>query len=275
MYLHPGTEILPTLLLAINFGPDPSQTPRTSDSGTPYDHKCSTISFLGWENLSHCPCTASLFQYNKAVLEDNQGSTTMGDLNFDSKDMVSTQASHLEHEEYPDQAELDRLDRRIVRKMDLTVLPLVSVIYLLAYIDRANIGNARVVSHESRLWSSIIMTLIRLDWTQILVSMTTITSLVCGPSQVCERSLSHNRLAVTITYIPYILVEIPSNLALKKVGPAVMLPLMSTCWGIVTTLQSQVHSFGGLAAARIFLGACEGGLFPGMTSPFPVSQIMP
>jgi hypothetical protein len=43
-----------------------------------------------------------------------------------------------------------------------------------------------------------------------------------------------------------------------------MLPLMATAWGIVTTCQSQVKSFGGLVAARIFLGACEGGLFPGV-----------
>ena len=71
-------------------------------------------------------------------------------------------------------------------------------------------------------------------------------------------------LAVTITYIPYMLVEIPSNLLLKKVGPKIALPLMCTSWGIVTTLQSQVKSFGGLVACRFFLGFCEGGLFPGM-----------
>lgn len=67
------------------------------------------------------------------------------------------------------------------------------------------------------------------------------------------------------------LVEIPSNVFLKKLGPRIMLPLMSFCWGIVTALQSQVHNFGGLVAARFFLGLCEGGLFPGMS----LSEIYP
>jgi MFS family permease len=43
-----------------------------------------------------------------------------------------------------------------------------------------------------------------------------------------------------------------------------MLPCMCLCWGIVTTLQSQVHNFGGLVACRFFLGLLEGGLFPGI-----------
>lgn len=69
---------------------------------------------------------------------------------------------------------------------------------------------------------------------------------------------------LTVTYVPYIVAELPSNLILKKVGPRLMIPGMCTCWGIVTTLQSQVHSFGGLVACRFFLGLFEGGLLPGI-----------
>ena len=70
--------------------------------------------------------------------------------------------------------------------------------------------------------------------------------------------------AITVTYVPYIVAEMPSNLVFKKIGPKIMLPGMCLCWGIVTTLQSLVHSYAGLLACRAFLGFCEGGMFPGI-----------
>ena len=42
--------------------------------------------------------------------------------------------------------ELRKLDRQTVARLDLMLLPNVIIMYLLAYLDRANIGNARVVS---------------------------------------------------------------------------------------------------------------------------------
>jgi MFS family permease len=70
--------------------------------------------------------------------------------------------------------------------------------------------------------------------------------------------------AITLTYVPYIVAELPSNLVLKKIGPRIMLPGMVFAWGIVTTLQSLVKTYSGLLACRFFLGLCEGGLFPGI-----------
>ena len=66
-----------------------------------------------------------------------------------------------------------------------------------------------------------------------------------------------------ITYIPYVLIEIPSNLVLKKVGPRLLLPGLCMAWGLVTTLHCQIKNFTGLMLCRFFLGMCEGGLFPG------------
>jgi hypothetical protein len=54
-----------------------------------------------------------------------------------------------------------------------------------------------------------------------------------------------------VTYVPYILAELPSNLILHRVGPRILLP-------------TQVSTYGGLLAARFFLGLVEGGLFPGI-----------
>lgn len=46
--------------------------------------------------------------------------------------------------------ELAVLDRKIDLKLDCLVIPLVTMVYLLAFLDRANIGNARVVSLHAR-----------------------------------------------------------------------------------------------------------------------------
>lgn len=70
--------------------------------------------------------------------------------------------------------------------------------------------------------------------------------------------------AVTVTYVPYICAEIPSNLVIAKVGPRLLLPSLCISWGLVTTLQCKVHNFEGLVACRFFLGLCEGGLIPGI-----------
>ena len=71
-------------------------------------------------------------------------------------------------------------------------------------------------------------------------------------------------LALTITYIPYIAIELPASLVVKRVGANVLLPTMVTLWGLITALQGLVTSFGGLLAARFFLGLAEGGLLPGV-----------
>lgn len=70
--------------------------------------------------------------------------------------------------------------------------------------------------------------------------------------------------AITVTYVPYIVAELPSNLVLKKIGPRILLPALCFCWGVVTTLQSQVYNYQGLLACRFFLGMFEGGLLPGI-----------
>jgi hypothetical protein len=44
------------------------------------------------------------------------------------------------------EAEWAGFDRKLILKLDLLLIPLVTMVYLLAFLDRANIGNARVVS---------------------------------------------------------------------------------------------------------------------------------
>lgn len=122
------------------------------------------------------------------------------------------------------------LERRVWWKLDLWILPVVTMFYLLSFLDRTNLGNARVAGLQRDL----------------------------------HLTNHQYSIALTVTYIPYILAELPSNLLLKVVGPNLMLPTMLTLWGVVTTLQGVVTSYGGLLAARFFLGLLEGGVFPGL-----------
>lgn len=70
--------------------------------------------------------------------------------------------------------------------------------------------------------------------------------------------------AVSILFVFYILSEIPSNLVLKKLRPSRWIAFITVAWGIVATLTGVVQNYGGLIACRLFLGAVEGGLFPGL-----------
>jgi len=71
-------------------------------------------------------------------------------------------------------------------------------------------------------------------------------------------------VALTVTYVPYIAMELPSNLLMKRFGANRTLPYMVTLWGVVCACQGAVKSYHGLLACRFFLGALEGGLFPGI-----------
>jgi len=70
-------------------------------------------------------------------------------------------------------------------------------------------------------------------------------------------------IALVIFFVPYILFEIPSNVLLKKFSPKVWLSGCMFMFGLVTICQGLVHSYGGLLAARFFLGFFETGMFPG------------
>ncbi|KZS96722.1 MFS general substrate transporter [Sistotremastrum niveocremeum HHB9708] len=123
-----------------------------------------------------------------------------------------------------------RLLRRALWKIDLTVMPIVIMLYFLSFLPHRNIGNAKVAGLT--------------------------TDLKMGPTQFS--------VALTVTYIPYILIEIPANLVLKRFGANRTLPLLVVLWGIATTSQGAVTSYHGLIACRFFLGLAEGGILPGL-----------
>lgn len=71
--------------------------------------------------------------------------------------------------------------------------------------------------------------------------------------------------AVSLLFVTYLLCEIPSNLAIKKLRPSRWIPFIAISWGIVAALTGLCQNKAGLIICDLFLGALEGGLFPGMT----------
>ncbi|KAF2238653.1 MFS general substrate transporter [Viridothelium virens] len=121
-------------------------------------------------------------------------------------------------------------EQRIRRKFDLHVVPWLFGLWLLAFIDRSNIGNARIDGLSTDL---------KLNGTKF-------------------------NTALAVFYVPYICIDVPSNLVLKYFKAGYYLPTLIVAWGICSTCTGFVKSYAGLLAVRFFLGLCEGGLLGGM-----------
>jgi fucose permease len=63
---------------------------------------------------------------------------------------------------------------------------------------------------------------------------------------------------LSVFFVPYILLEVPSNMLLKKFKrPSVYLGLLIVAWGIIMTCMGVVKDFAGLLITRILLGVFE------------------
>ncbi|KAI0472683.1 MFS general substrate transporter [Xylariaceae sp. FL0804] len=75
---------------------------------------------------------------------------------------------------------------------------------------------------------------------------------------------SQFQTAVSILFVGYLLMQVPSNLFLNKMGrPAIYLPSCMIVWGIISSATAGVKNYGGLVAVRFFLGFVEAAYFPG------------
>lgn len=104
----------------------------------------------------------------------------------------------------------------VLRKMDVRLIPMLSILYLLAFLDRGNIGNAKIEG----LVEDLHMTGPQYNWT-----------CMCFLSEDCVWLTSWS--IVTVFFFTYCVFELPSNLLLKKLRPSRWLPLIMVAWGIV------------------------------------------
>lgn len=67
---------------------------------------------------------------------------------------------------------------------------------------------------------------------------------------------------VSILFVGYLLMQIPSNLMLNKFGkPAIYLPVAMMLWGVISTATAAAQNFAGLVVIRFFLGFVEAAYF--------------
>jgi MFS family permease len=123
-----------------------------------------------------------------------------------------------------------KAESRLRLKIDLCIVPTVAILYLFCFIDRANIGNARLAGLEQDLG------LTGYDYNAVL----------------------------SIFYISYILFEIPSNIACKWIGPGWFIPIISLCFGIASIGTAFVQNKAGICGVRFVLGIFEAGMLPGI-----------
>jgi D-galactonate transporter len=124
-----------------------------------------------------------------------------------------------------DDAELES----IYSKVGWRLLPLLLVCYLIAYLDRINIGYAQLQMRETLPFS-----------TEVYL------------------------LGAGIFFIGYFLFEVPSNLMLEKIGARKTLLRIMLCWGIVASLMMFVKTPTQFYVLRFLLGVFEAGFFPGV-----------
>lgn len=131
--------------------------------------------------------------------------------------------------EYQDFSDIN--ERALLWKMDLHLLPLFAILYLLSFLDRGNIGNAKIEGLDTDL----------------------------------NLKGSEYNLCLTIFFIFYAAMEVPSNMILKRTNPRIFIPLTVCLFAVVMTTMGTVKNFSQLMATRALLGIFESSLFPGVS----------
>lgn len=126
--------------------------------------------------------------------------------------------------------ELANINRTLVRKLDLVILPVIGVLYVLNYIDRQNLAAAKLQ----------------------------------GITEDLDMSTSQFASAVSVLFCGYLPFQIPSNLLITKISrPGMYICLAVAVWGIISAATAAVQSYAQLMGVRVVLGIVEAVFFPG------------
>ncbi|KAJ7935100.1 major facilitator superfamily domain-containing protein [Mycena leptocephala] len=120
-------------------------------------------------------------------------------------------------------------ERRTMRSVDLHIIPIVALLYSFALIDRINLGAARTAG--------------------------------MGPALHLEIGARFS-IATVMYFIPYILLQIPGNLVVRKFGARNYLTFCAIGWGAVQLGMGFVPTWGYLTLCRVLLGLFEASFFP-------------
>jgi len=121
------------------------------------------------------------------------------------------------------------VEARTIGKLWIRIIPFIFLFYIVAYLDRINIGFAALTMNKEL----------------------GITSQQFG-------------LLAGIFFFGYFLFEVPSNLLLHKIGARIWIARILITWGIVAMLTGIVHNVHQLYLVRFLLGLAEAGYYPGV-----------
>lgn len=121
------------------------------------------------------------------------------------------------------------MQARVVRKVAVRLIPFLGLAYFLNYVDRTNIGFAKLTMSAD------------LGLTETMFG-----------------------LASGLFFIGYLLFEVPSNIALHRFGARRWIARILVTWGLIAAAMAFVPNATTLYVARILLGIAEAGFFPGI-----------
>ncbi|TKA25060.1 hypothetical protein B0A50_06124 [Salinomyces thailandicus] len=126
--------------------------------------------------------------------------------------------------------EMQALGNKTTIKLDFIIMPAMVTMYILNYLDRQNIAASKLANIMEDL----------------------------------DMTVQQFNTAVSILFVGYILMQVPSNLLVAKIRfPAVYICSAVTVWGAISACTAAVSSYGGLLACRFMLGFVEAVFFPG------------
>jgi len=121
------------------------------------------------------------------------------------------------------------LEKRVLRKITLRIVPFVMLLYFIAFIDRVNIGFAALTMNKDLGFSPSVF-----------------------------------GFGAGIFFLGYFLFEVPSNLILEKVGARLWIARVMITWGMVSAAFAFISGDTSFYILRFLLGAAEAGFFPGI-----------
>src|SRR5688572_17236520 len=131
-------------------------------------------------------------------------------------------------------ADLSPADQaRLLKRVTMRLIPLLFCCYVIAYIDRINVGFAK------------------LQLQGVLDVDPSIFGSVYG-------------LGAGLFFIGYFIFEVPSNLILHRVGARIWIARIMIAWGIVSMAFVFMKGVTSFYLLRFLLGAAEAGFFPGV-----------
>lgn len=129
-------------------------------------------------------------------------------------------------------AKFEQIDeKQLVRKIDRHLLPIFTILYLLSFLDRGNIGNAKIEGLAEDL------------------------SLLGNQYNMC----------LTVFFLFYASMEVPLNMILKRTPPNIYIPLTVVLFAVAMIAMGTVKNYAQLLATRGLLGMFESALFPGIS----------